>query len=215
MTAFAIAATTDALRGVLEQAIGANQIYVGPPITAQVATRRASLFLFHLEPNVELRNQPRLGAPPPTGPATQAAAELNALPLDLRYLITVFRTTGTGPEADPNELTTLGQIIQALHATSTLTGSRLNDQTVRLMPEHYSMEELSRVWGLFPQGAQDFYRTSIVYLASPVFVEAATFPFGPPVVSRTPRMGVSTEPPSMPARRNARESVFISAEEEE
>lgn len=55
------------------------------------------------------------------------------------------------------------------------------------------MEELSRVWGLFPQGAQDHYRTSIVYLASPVFVEAANpVTEGRPVVRYEGSGGVAT-----------------------
>jgi hypothetical protein len=202
MTATAVAATTEALRGVIEQALGANQLYIGPPIAAEVGAQRASLLLFHVQPNAELRNEPYFSAPPATGPAIATPGERNALPLDLRYLITVFRTTGLGNAADPNELVTLGQIVQALHANPTLTGARLTDQLVRVTPEPYPMEELSRVWGLFPQ---DHYRTSMVYLASPVFVEAGAFIAGPPVQTRDQRFGASTEPPDPLRSREHRE----------
>lgn len=199
MTATAIVDTTEALRGVLEQAIGDGEVYVGPPVPNDVGQRRASLFLFHIEPNAELRNAEHFAAPPPTSPAQEPPVRLDALPLDLRYLISVFRTTGDGSASDPNELATLGQIIQALHATSTLTGARLADQVVRVVPEAYPMEELSRVWGLFPD---EHYRTSVVYLASPVFVEVAPLPAGRRVVERRSPTGLATEPPDLLGTRS-------------
>lgn len=192
MTDRAIVETTEGLQRLIEEQLGPNQVYVGPPIASQVGQRRASLFLFHLEPNKEMRNEPRFVPPPAASPPTARPEAIGALPLDLRYLITVFRTTGIGPGNDPNELQTLGQIVQALHTNPTLTGARLAGQVVRLMPEHYSMEELSRIWGLFPQGAQDYYRTSIVYLASPVFVEATTpEPDRPPVLGYRQESGIA------------------------
>ena len=62
-------------------------------------------------------------------------------------------------------------------------------QTVRLTPEPYPMEEMSRVWGLFPTTP---YQTSIVYLATPVIITFPTPPPGPPVTARKLRGGVLT-----------------------
>ncbi len=198
MTADAILATTEALRTRLEQAVGVGEVYVGPPLANDVGQRRVSVFLFHIEPNRELRNAERLG-PPPVAPPTQTAVVLDALPLDLRYLISVFRTAGGGAAGDPNELAALGQVIQRLHAEPTLTGAILRGQEVRVTPEPYPMEELSRVWGLFPA---DSYRTSVVYLATPIFVEAGPLVAGPPVQTRRLDPGLSANPPRFPGAGN-------------
>lgn len=117
------------------------------------------------------------------------------LPLDLRFLITVFRSPDPTVET-PNELLVLGQIIQILHARPTLAGENLQGQEVRLTPEPYPMEELSRIWSLFPQ---DVYRTSVVYLASPILVDAGDLPSGPPVQRREQRGGIS-EPAGLASR---------------
>jgi hypothetical protein len=198
MTERAIADVTEALRGLMEQAMGDDSVYVGAPNRNDVGNHRASLFLFHIEPNAELRNERRFTEPPRIEPASQSVGQSNALPLDLRYLITVFRRTGEGGVGDPNELTSLGQIIRILHAEPTLTGTRIPNQTVRITLEPYPMEEMSRVWGLFPN---DSYRTSVVYLASPVFVDAGAVPAGPPVQVREQRMGVDENPPALLGQR--------------
>lgn len=196
--------TAEALRARLGQVVGGpNQVHIGPPSRNEVQQSRVSLFLFHLQVNAELRNELRFAPPPPLEPAAQPSDPLNALPLDLRFLITVFRTPDASVDP-PNELTTLGQIIQVLQAQPTLSGESLGGQVVRVTPEPYSMEDLSRVWGLFPQ---DVYRTSIVYLASPVFVEVSAIPAGPPVQQREQRGGLSSEPPDLLGRRAEAEEV--------
>ncbi len=191
MSERAIEQTTQALKLLLEQAITPGSVHIGAPIKDERKSKEASLFLFHIEPNAELRNEQRFEAPPAVGPAPRPAEQLDALPLDLRYLITVFRR-GDISTADPNELTTLGQIIQVLHAQPTLTGPLLPNQVVRLTPEPYPMEELSRVWGLFPN---EMYRTSMVYLATPVFVEVTDLTVAPPVLRRRQKTGVVSDVP--------------------
>lgn len=201
MTERAVSDVTEALRELMEQAMGAATVYVGAPNRTDVGNHLASLFLFHIEPNADLRNADRFAAPPAIQPADQPVEKRNALPLDLRYLVTVFRRTGEGGAGDPNELTALGQIIQILHTQPTLTGTRVPNQVVRLMLEPYPMEELSRVWGLFPS---DSYRTSVVYLASPVFVEAGAVTVGGPVQTREQKTGLDTNPPDLLGRRRER-----------
>ena len=193
MSENAIFNTTEALKLRLQDAVGAP-VYVGPPIKDDVGELRASLFLFNVVPNRDLRNVERV-VPPPGGSAPGAAgARVDALPVDLRFLISVFRMGN-----DHNELTTLGKIMLALHREPNLSGSILEGQTVRLTPEPYTIDDMNRIWGMFPE---DFYRTSVVYLASPVFIEAA-LALGPPVMSRTLRHGVSADPASASAREEA------------
>ena len=187
MTERAIAETTDAVKMLLESAVGNGQVHVGAPLSGEVGGRRASLFLLYLQPNAELRNEPRRTPPPATSAAPEPAEALDALPLDLRYLITVFRGGGAGGAGEANELLFLGRIVQAIHTHPTLTGSSLAEQEVRLTLEAYSMEEMSRIWTLFPDNV---YRTSLVYLASPVFVEVGPPLSGPPVQERHQRYGV-------------------------
>jgi hypothetical protein len=198
MTHAAIFDTTEALRLRLGQAVGgAGRVHVGPPIRNEVGQSWVSLFLFHLQVNAGLRNEIRYAPPPVLEPASHVTRPLDALPLDLRFLITVFRTP-ENTARPPNELESIGRIIQELHSQPVLVGESMKGQIVRLTPEPFPMEELSRVWGLFPQ---DVYRTSIVYLASPVFVEARSIPAGPPVQRREQNSGLSSEPPDLSGRR--------------
>jgi hypothetical protein len=181
----AILNTTEALKTRLEQAIGPDQVYVGPPIKDDVKGLKASLFLFNVVPNRDLRNIERV-APRPSGSAPSAlSVRVEALPVDLRFLISVFRS-GT----DPSELSTLGEIMLRLHLDPTLSGGILEGQVVRVSLEPYAVDELHRIWGMFPE---ESYRTSVVYLASPVFIEEP-LALGPPVLSRELKQGVSADP---------------------
>ena len=202
MTDTAIFDVAEALQARVGQVVGgSNQVHIGAPIRNEIGQSMASLFLFHLQVNAELRNELRHAVPPPFEPATDPAIPQDALPFDLRFLITVFRTPDA--TAPPNELTTLGRIIQTLQAQPTLVGQNLSGQVVRMTPEPYPIEELSRVWGLFPQ---DVYRTSVVYLASPVFIDARAEPAGPPVQRREQRAGLSSAPPDPFGPREAAEA---------
>jgi hypothetical protein len=187
MSADAIALLTSAIRNRIEAAVGAATVHIGPPVSGDLAANQSiTLFLFHVEPNREMRNVDHLVDPPGGGPDDLLAVS-DALPLDLRYVISVFRRPQNA--ADPVELRLLGQLVQALAAAPTFAEPALPGQTVRLTPEPYPMEELSRVWGLFPTTP---YQTSIVYLASPVFITYATPAPAPPVSARSIGGGVLT-----------------------
>jgi len=194
MSSAALFDTATALRARIGSVVGGPaQVHIGPPIGTELAGKKISIHLFHLQVNPEMRNQLRYSHPPDIAPADSPAVLHDALPLDLRFLITVLRDNPAN--ADPDELTLLGQIIQVLHAQPTLAGADMNGQVARVTPEPYPMEEISRVWGLFPQ---DVYRTSMVYLVSPVFVEASTVAAGAPVTQHTHNAGLSEDPPSFP-----------------
>jgi len=187
MSADAIAGLTSAIRNRIEAAVGASTVHIGPPVSADLtAGESITLFLFHVEPNRELRNVDHLVAPLGGGPDDLLAVS-EGLPLDLRYVISVFRRPPNA--ADPVELRVLGQLVQALAAEPTYTDPVLPGQTVRLTPEPYPMEEMSRVWGLFPTTP---YQTSIVYQATPVIITFATPPPAPPVSARRLRGGMLT-----------------------
>lgn len=182
MSELAILDTTTALRDRIAGAVG-GPVHVGAPIRTEIGSARVSLFLFHCDVNAALRNRQRFERPPPLEPATARARPVDSLAMDLRFLVTVFRDPDP-TVATPNELTRLGQIIQALHAAPTLSGPGMGGQVVRVSPEPYPMEELSRVFGLL---GQDIYRTSIVYLATPVHIESGLSVGGRPVTERRQR----------------------------
>lgn len=188
MSADAIDLITAAIRNRLEAAvgIGVGQVYVGPPIAEQVDGRKLALFLFHVLPNQALRNATHYVSAPadPQDPYIEA----NAIPVDLRYLVSVFRSTGAGNGglADPDELLSLGAAIQVLHAQPDIGSSEAAHQLARITPEPYTMEDLSRVWGLLPQSS---YRTSVVYLVSPVFISLDPQPTFARVTTRGYRQG--------------------------
>ena len=189
MSADAIFDLTEALRARIEKKTGQQTVHVGPPLDGEVAPRSISLFLFHIEPNRELRNTPRFAEPTPNGAGPNGLLErVDALPIDLRFLISVFRRPQNGDE--PAELTTLGLIMQTLSDDPMFADSVLPNQHVRLTLEPMPMEETSRVWGLFHDMP---YRTSVVYLASPLFILSPPDAVGPPVVEREHRPGVRVE----------------------
>src|SRR5438105_6719138 len=67
-------------------------------------------------------------------------------------------------------LRALGLAMQALQVDPELTGPGLNYETVRVTLEPLTTDEASRIWALFPTAN---YRTSVAYLASPVWVDPA------------------------------------------
>lgn len=185
MSANALRECTLALQQVIHSAVGLGtpdaSVHLGPIDTVNAPPPPVSLFLFHVEPNREMRNAPRL-----TGVDTRQAS----LALDLRFLISFNVPSSAGPGTE--DLAQMGAVLSKLEANPTLAPPMVTEQEIRLTPEPYPMEEMSRVWGLFPNRS---YRTSVVYLATPVFVDAAAIVPEERVGSRRFDAGQSVEPP--------------------
>lgn len=173
MKADGILRVTEMLRERLKQALQASglpgaTVFVGPLDDADASGSTLILFLYRIVPNATLRNSEHRvvsSAPPPPVEVFQ-----NSLPLDLYFLITV----GTIPNSsEETPLRALGFAMQALQAAPELTGSPVNNESVRITLEPLTTEESSRIWALFPTAN---YRTSIAYLATPVWID-------PPVVA--------------------------------
>lgn len=193
MSAAAIFDTTLAIKRRIEAGLAAGEtVYVGPPVRADLGESSIALFLFSAEPNRDLRNTARNALPTGLGPQTAPLGAERAIPLDLRYLVAAFRKTGAAPGADPDELLRLGEVVQALESEPMLTEAQAAGQVVRITLEPASIDELNRIWGVFPE---ESYQTSLVYLASPVWVSAGPPSVGPPVLNREQRTGLSAEPP--------------------
>jgi len=185
----AILRVTEAMRVRLQIALAASGIpgtvFVGPLDDADASGAALILFLYKIVPNPSLRNREHRVASSGMPPVQVFE---NALPLDLFYLVTV----GTKPGAsEETPLQALGFVMQALQTAPELTGAVIDHETVRVTLEPLMTEEASRIWALFPTAN---YRTSIAYLASPVWIDPALpGPVAAPVVVDELQAGIRAE----------------------
>ncbi len=178
MKADALLRVTVALRDRLTAALTTSgvpgAVFVGPLDDPDASGAPLVLFLYRVVPNIALRNHERR-VPSTTMPG-QAQVFLNALPLDLYYLLTVGTTPGASEEI---LLQALGFAMQALQDDPIVTGAGVSHEIVRVTLEPLSTEEASRIWTLFPTAN---YRTSVAYLATPVWIDpSGSLPAATPV----------------------------------
>lgn len=168
MKADGILRVTETLRGRLETALAASgvpgTVFVGPLDDVDGSGAALVLFLYRIVPSATLRNREHRVAANAVPPVQVFH---NALPLDLYYLVTVGSTAGSSEETP---LRALGYVMQTLQAQPELTGPSVQQETVRVTLEPLTTEEASRIWALFPTAN---YRTSIAYLATPVWIDPA------------------------------------------
>ncbi|MDM0085079.1 DUF4255 domain-containing protein [Variovorax sp. J31P179] len=169
MSADAIFNTTQALTARLQVALTASTVpgtvFVGPLDDPDATGAALILFLYRVMPNASLRNRERRLLDARTPP--QIVVYRDSLPLDLYFLITV----GTRPgQSEEPLLRALGYAIRELQVDPDLTGPAVNHETVHVSLEPLSTDEISRVWNLFPAAN---YRTSVAYVASPVWIDPA------------------------------------------
>lgn len=141
-----------------------NGVYVGPLDDSDAAGHKLILFLYRVAPNPSLRNTEHTVSNPAPPPATITYRD--ALPLDLYYLLTLGDAGGAA--ADLEQLKFLGSAIQLLQREPTLTGVGLEHEAVKVSLDPLGNDEMSRLWALFPTVN---YRTSVAYLASPVWID--------------------------------------------
>ena len=185
----AIEVVSQAFGDFLEAAFDANQIdggvYVGPLDDPDAAEAAAVLFLYRIAVNADLRNTPHRS--PPADPGGRPVVFDGALPLDLYYLLTAGTAQTRG---ELSALRTLGCALQALNQDPNLVGLPVRGEVVRLTLETVTSEEMGRVWTLFPTAN---FRTSVVYLASPVWIDPPVVRAeGPPVIREPHRVGHGT-----------------------
>ncbi len=171
MSALAIQDVTNAIAARLQAAVtqatpaaapGSARVFVGTLDDAQALNSSLVLFLHRTNPCQALRNSPHIV--PPAIPGDKEQVYTAALPLDLHYLVTVGRQQASEPE----ELRLLGFAMQALNDDPVFVGAAVGGQVARLTLDVATSDELSRIWALFPTVN---YRTSVLYLASPVWID--------------------------------------------
>jgi hypothetical protein len=164
VSADAIIDVSNALKKRLETALSTSTVpgtvFVGPLDDADSSGAALILFLYRIVPNPSLRNREHSvvsSVPPPP-----VVVFRNALPLDLYFLVTVGTLPGSSEET---LLRALGYAMQEMQGDPVLT---IKNQTVHVTLEPLSTEDASRIWALFPTAN---YRTSIAYLATPVWID--------------------------------------------
>ncbi|HYV37038.1 MAG TPA: DUF4255 domain-containing protein [Gemmataceae bacterium] len=155
-------ALQDRLHAALKPTYPSPSVFVGPLDDADSSGAHLILFLYRIMPNANLRNRERRV---PSDDASKVNMYQNSLPLDLYFLVTVGTTPGAGEET---LLQAIGLAMQTLQNSPELTGPMLNHETVHVSFEPLTTEEASRIWALFPTAN---YRTSVAYLASPVWID--------------------------------------------
>ncbi len=173
MSANALLAATRAIADLLVSAVTtSNQVFVGPLDDPRARGAVLILYLYRIVPIASLRNREHRVLNPAPPPAVLAYE--NALPLELHYLLTIG-----DPEdgASMPNLGALGRAMQVLNSEAALSGISVGQESVNLSLDPLSSEEMSRVWTLFPTAN---YRTSVAYVASPVWIDpqAETKPAG-------------------------------------
>jgi hypothetical protein len=139
-----------------------GEVFVGPLDDVDSSGAPLILFLYRVVPNATLRNRERRV---PSIYSPQVNVFRNSLPLDLYFLVTVGTSQGSSEE---HLLGALGLAMQSLQVDPELTGPGLEYETVRVTLEPLSTDDSSRIWALFPTAN---YRTSVAYLASPVWID--------------------------------------------
>jgi hypothetical protein len=178
----AIRQVTDALFDRLKAALTASTVpgtvFVGPLDDPAASGAALILFLYRIEASTALRNREHRvpsGTPPPS---PSVLVFQNSLPLNLYFLVTVGTKVGTTTEE--TLLGALGYVMQSLQSDPDLTGPKIDHDTIHVSLEPLSTEEISRIWALFPTAN---YRTSVAYLATPVWIDPpAPDLIAPPVI---------------------------------
>lgn len=131
---------------------------------------RLSLFLYHVEENIYLKNQEmekigssRLKAPP--------------LALDLYYMLTSYPSSGIQDrtERTGEEHRILGRAVQVLYDNPILAGSVLKgslsayDNELHVMITSMSLDDMSKIWSTFKEKS---FRPSVCYLITSLKIES-------------------------------------------
>ena len=175
MDSTAINRVTTALKTMLDAALEADSgssesVFVGPLDDTGNTGFKMHLFLYRICVNADLRNSEHVV--PASQPQLPSIIHRGALPLDLYYLVTAG-TRNTGGEL--TDLSLLGRVMQVLNDSPNLVGLPVQNEIARVTLDPVGSEEMSRIWALFPTAN---YRTSVVYLVTPVWID----PAGPTVV---------------------------------
>lgn len=131
---------------------------------------RLSLFLYHVEENIYLKNQEmeKIGS---------SVLKAPPLAVDLYYMLTSYPSSGIQDRTDRTreEHSILGRAMQILHDNSVLTGSVLkgglsaSDTVLHMIVTSMSLDDMTKIWSTFKEKS---FRPSVCYLVTPVKIES-------------------------------------------
>ncbi len=158
-------------------------VTIAPPDVKvdSISGRRINLYLYHISENPYLKNQeiPGEGYPGAYGHPP--------LSIDLRYVLTAFGKTDTGPHADIEAQQILGDVMRVLHDTAIITPDLLQEkqpfpqptildkslldafEQIKITFQPASLEEISKIWTALPNVN---FRRSVLYEVSVVQVQS-------------------------------------------
>ena len=143
------------------------------------ANTRLTLFLYSVAPTSELRNEMEI-------PGNTIDDEPVSMPVDLYYLMTTFSPLAEPSARNLDAQLLLGNAMRVFFENGILTGSALKgnlprDEELRLTLQPVTVEDLTRVWSVFPD---TILQTSVSYLVTPVRLRSTTTRGGQRVVTR-------------------------------
>jgi hypothetical protein len=182
-TYLALSAVSEALRQILWDAIDADPVirpivgseaaivFTNPTQTARDPANRLSLWLYQVNENEFVKNQPMARA---NGPET---LRFPPLALDLSYLVTPFAPSG---EADHLLLGKSMQILYDNATTVLLDTANGVAEELHIILCRLSLEELTRIW----EALREPYRLSVCYTVRVTRLDSLRTPTHARVIER-------------------------------
>ena len=146
-----------------------NAILLVSPADMETATTpKLSVFLYQVSENVHFRN----AGMEPAGPiSTKQKMQYPPLTVDLLYLFTPY---GQNRET---ELIIMERLMQTFHDNALMRGDQLlgclqqaGNSELKIIPNTLSLEDLNKLWGIFPNKA---FKLSASYILTPVSIPSA------------------------------------------
>jgi hypothetical protein len=149
---------------------------------------RLTLFLYHVVESASLRNQPY-------AVETSTESRVPPLSLDLYYMLTSYPSQAELDLSDRilGSQRILGRAMRIFYDNGILSGPALQgrlastDEELRITLNPITLEDLTRVWSVFPDTA---YITSVSYLVTPARIRSERTERGQRVVSKEMNHGV-------------------------
>lgn len=139
-------------------------IFFGPLDDLKAGDHDLVLFPYRISVSADLRNHEHEVAPDPlAGDQEHPRVYDEALPLEVRYLLAATRKA----QGDWRGPAALGRAMQILNVDANI-GMLVGGDIIHLSLDTTSAEEMGRIWAFFPAIN---YRTSVVYLATPVWID--------------------------------------------
>lgn len=177
---------SETLLKLLQATLGAGNVVLGPPKGAQTLL---TLFLYKVAENPYLKNEV---GPVRQDPNGRLIEQEPPLVVDLYYLLTAHATGQNNPF--PNAHRALSRAMRVFYDNGILSGSVIQtsefgltpDIVLRVTLDPISMEDMTRIWSVFPDTP---YELSVTYLVTPVPIESARTLGSAPVVDQVHDQG--------------------------